>query len=517
MYLTTNNKHALFLTLALATFIVSTIFIWQGNKGFSLWDEGFLWYGAQRTMLGEVPIRDFLAYDPGRYYWSATLMSIFGNNGIISLRVTVAIFQTFGLFIGLFLISISTKKQNLIYLLLSCAVLFIWMLPRHKLFDISLSIFIIGILTFLIENPTNKRFFITGFCIGLIAFFGRNHGLYAVLGMIGVMLWLNIKKNQNINFLKNFLVWITGVIIGFSPMILMIVFVPGFALAFLDSIRFLFEIKATNLPLPIPWPWLIQFNTLPFNESIRGFLVGIIFIGVLVFGVLSIAWVFLGKIKNKQIPSAFVATSFLALPYAQFAYSRADVSHLAQGIFPFLIGGLVLLSSQPSKIKWSITIMFCIGSVWILLAYQPDWQCIENKQCVEIKISNNKLEVDPSTANDVALLRKLVNQYAPNNESFIAAPFWPGAYALLDRKSPMWEIYALFPRSQAFEQTEIERIKKTNPRFAIVLDIPLDGHNELRFKNTHPLIHQYIVDNFDLIPNSLNQTYQIYKSKEGSL
>ena len=274
---TIQTKRNLALSIFLSSLTVFLLFIWQGNKGFNLGDEGFLWYGAQRVMLGEVPIRDFMAYDPGRYYWSAALMDVLGDNGIMSLRISVAIFQVLGLCTGLFLIARSLKRPNALYVLLSCLILVTWMYPRHKLFDISLSLFIIGALTALIENPTNKRFFITGLCIGLIAIFGRNHGVYAVFGSFGAMAWLNIKKDQNIDFLRNFAWWLLGIIAGFLPLILMAIFIPGFALAFLESIRFLFEIKSTNLTIPIPWPWLTQFDSANWGESLKNSFIGLFF------------------------------------------------------------------------------------------------------------------------------------------------------------------------------------------------------------------------------------------------
>ncbi len=503
--------------LCFSALLIFLLFIWQGHVGFSLWDEGFLWYGAQRVIAGEVPIRDFMAYDPGRYYWSAMFMHFLGDTDIMTLRTAIAVFQVLGLFTGLLLIARSfthRSKNTLLFLMLSAAILILWMFPSHKLFDISLSIFLLGILTFLIEHPSNPRYFITGIGLGLIAVFGRNHALYGVVSTLGVMIWLAFNASKSTSFIQALLYWATGVLVGFTPMLLMIAFVPGFAKAFWESIYFLYEQKATNLPLPIPWPWKVDFSSVSLYKGIRDVLIGLFFIGLLAFPIFGMAWAGFQRFKKRPLPPTFVAAIFLALPYAHCAFSRAGISHLAQSIFPLLMGSLIFLSSQKAWVKWSLTIILFSASFWVMYPVHPAGKCQISQRCIPVEISGSHLQVDKKTVKEINLIRQAVAQHAPDQQNFIIAPFWPGAYSLFARKSPLWEIYALFPRSKTFEQKEIERLKVAKPAFALLFDFALDKREALRFKHTHPLIYQYILDHFEPKPGSHSSRYQIYTAKK---
>ena len=513
-YLPDHPRQTISILLLVVTGFLA-LFAWQNHQGFSLLDEGYLWYGAQRTMVGEVPMRDFQAYDIGRYYWSAAFMSLWGDNGIVGLRLAATIFQVIAIYIGLAVLVRNSKKQSRIFWLLAAVTLVAWMAPQWRLYDISLAIILVGTLAFLIEQPTRRRYFLAGLILGLVAVFGRNHGLYGLAGSIGAMIYLTARRENGPKLLPACLSWGAGIVIGYLPVLVFFAVVPGFAQAFWGNIRLLFEIKGTNYPLPVPWPWLVPFGEEPIFYAIWGVLVGIFFIAIVAFGVLGIIWAIRKKQQNKSVSPTLLASIFLALPYAHYAYSRADILHLGPSIPPFLMGILALSANQSSKIKWSTALLLCGSSLWVMLLMHPAWSCYFIEQCVEMKVGVDNLKVGPESAMNLTKLNILVEQFAPGDRTFIAAPFWPGAYAAMGRKSPMWEIYATTPRSIVFQEAEIERIKGANPAFVMILDGFLDGREELSFHNTHPVIDQYIQDNFEFLNDySRNTEFLIYKSKQ---
>jgi len=472
-------------------------FFWQGYKGFSLMDEGAFWYGAQRVLLGEVPIRDFMSYDIGRYYWSAAFMNILDDNGIVALRVGSSVFQAIALFTGLTVLIRNSANQNVLFWILVIITLLVWGVPQFRLIDISLPIITVGALSFLVENPSRRRYFVTGLIVGFVAVFGRNHGMYAVAGSLGIIFYLTFKRDGEPGLVNAFTNWLFGVIVGYLPILVFLAVVPGFALAFWEHFPYLFANQASPLPLPVPWPWQVAFGELPTFVSMRYVLIGVLFIFIVVYGLLGITWVIRSRLLKKPVSPVVVATAFIALPYSHYAYSRADMEHLALGIPPLIMGIFALLANQSGWIKWSFATLLCGVSIFMLLPNHPGYYCKLDHLCVEAKVAEDSMLIDIDTAGNLAGILQFAEQFAPDDRTFLVAPSVPGIYAALGRKAPMWEIYALFPRNLAFQQSEIERIKAAKPGFALIINLPFDDREDLRFSKTHPLVYKYILDNYE--------------------
>lgn len=502
---------ARWIALSTAAALSALCFALEARVGFNIWDEGFLWYGFRQVMAGAVPIRDFMSYDVGRYYMAVPVMAVLRDDGVLAMRTCLGLVQVGGVVLATYLVLADATRFRLIYSLLAAVVFVCWiMVMPYKNFDTAASIMLIAGLAFALSEPNAFRWFIGGVILGIAAMLGRNHGVYGAAAGAGAVVY----AYWGTNWYKAWraAAWFYfGTMIGYLPNIIMFVVVPGFASAFWQSIVLMFR-SGDNLPLPIPWPWTaFGAGWVSATETLRTFFVGLFFIAMPAFGVGGLIY---AAYRRRNLPprelAVFVAAALLAIPYTHYAYSRADVAHLSFGIFPLLIGLLALPNLRVHA--GFVTVALLLGaSAFVTAPNHPKYQAALMGNWREVPVDGAVLKLAPASADEIELLERLASRYACNGRSFIATPYWPGSYAVLHRKAPIWEIYALFPRSVEFQEQEIARIRAADPGFAVIVDLPLDGREELRYMNTHPLIERFVRDNFVPVKDTAVPPYlQIY-------
>lgn len=527
----------------LAFALVAVSFLLQGNIGINLSDEGFLWYGTVRTALGEVPIRDFQSYDPGRYYWGAVWFKIFGNDGLISLRISTAIFQSLGLTFGL--LSLKRVIQSWWLLTVAGLILLLWMYPNFYIFEPSMAMAAVYFAVLLIEKHSLIRHFIAGVFVGLSAFIGLNDALYTSVSFLLLIVFIWVKLDRN-DLFRRAIAWSCGILAGYSSILVMLA-IPDFFNSYVESIEFYFRTGETNLPLPVPFPWRIDYSKFNFIQDTSVFFKGIFFLILPIFNSSTIIYLlFLNCAKLRQKHLLIVAT-FVSLTYMHHAFSRADLEHLSAAIHPLLIGLISLASAfkfKSKKIKrkeiklpsssyqlepgnersiqprWArfnkgllfallIATLFSVGTAhpFYLKATAAPGQYLKQN------IINDSIWIDKDIANLIEKVKRINQQLVSQNEGFLIAPHWTTFYPILQRQSPLWDIYFLFPETKERQKQMIEELNKKNVNWVILGDVPLDGRDELRFKNTHPLIWQHLMQNFEVVEQTLPYNHQLLHRK----
>jgi hypothetical protein len=477
--------------LLLAIVLAGASFAVQGRQGIGLTDEGFLWYGAQQTAHGKVPLRDFQSYDPGRYYWSAAGMRLFGE-GVVALRFSETIFQILGLWAGL--LAASRVAQNWALLLAIGVMLTLWMFPSHKLFDSALLLCGIWIAVRLIEEPSPIRIFTAGFFVGLCVFFGRNHALYNLLAQASLLLFLHFKLRPPLP-IWHLGMWPAGIVLGLVPTIIMFVCVPGFFASYIESIRLILR-HGNNLAIPVPWPWRVLPNS---QEGVTQFLLGILLVALPLGYLAAITASLFMRSQTIEDHALFIACAFVGVFYLHHAFSRADFSHLAQAIQPFLLGALALLSLLGARrfYYWAVIAVLIAAALFTIGRLMPIYQRITSATPWVAFDAGGKIFVPVTTNRLFTCLRKFAAENIAPREGVLIAPYMPTLYPILSRESPAWELGFFVPATVDRQETMIQELIAKNVNWAILSNAPLGRREDRRFSATHKLVWQYLMENFE--------------------
>lgn len=480
---------------ALACVPATAWFLVDGHLKIDLSDEGFLWYGTRALRDGLVPMRDFQAYDPGRYAWTAAWSFVLGED-LVALRLGCVLFGCLGVLAGL----LAARRLSSHPLFLACVALTlgVWMAPRYKVFEAGIALVSVWAGTWLLEKPSLARHFWIGILGGIAAFFGRNHGAYHLLAFAALIGWEAYGAGAGTTA-RRVLAWIAGIGLGYLPQIVLWVCVDGYFDAWIESLALILQ-KGTNLPVPVPWPW-ISPGDWPFWPRASMFAIGCFFLAFPLFFVL--AGLRISSLRRAGLAKnpLLIAAACLVAPYSHFVFSRADVVHLTHGA-PVLVLGLLALGHSfprapaitralhaPALLAASLLATLLWTSCAVQVAMFPD-------RFETVEVGGREMRVDRYDARVLAGARKLASDLARPDEPVFFAPNQPLLYPFTRRRSPTRQIYFIHPATPEEEADLVREIESSGVRWAMIRDYALDGRDDLRFANTHPSVARYLHENF---------------------
>ena len=499
------------------------LFLLEGKIGLNISDEGLLWYGVKAVHeYSAVPLLTFWSYDPGRYYWGAAWALLLGD-GIMAVRFAAVVFNAIGLTFGLLAVKRVCRQRWL--MIPAGLILLAWMFPRHKFVEASAAMIAVYFGTVLLQMPRPRQYFISGVVVGLIAFFGRNLGVYAAGGFL-VLIALIFFKIERCQPIKRFGLWLAGIIVGYLPMLMMIGLIPGFFNAFIESILNLLRLGEINLALPIPWLWALRF---PMPASTFSLGVLLLFAPLWAAGTL-IAVIGLPlragsqgfmedtarcaptKTSPEYAPFPLVSRSALTIAgvcfgifFLHHAFSRADISHMAQSIHPILLAliGMPLLMTHTGVRRWAaalVTALLITVTLPALTATPLGLYLQTPADYVQFDAAGDPLQIARVQRDYLAVVEAFAAQREASHDDapMLAIPYESGIYAILNHPSPIWDTYLVFHYSEDVQNKAIRDI--ANVDWILLGNDPVDGRADKRLVVIYPLLWDYIQREFEAYP-----------------
>lgn len=432
-------------------------------------DEGYLWYGTQRLLDGEQPIRDFRSYEPGRYWWTALVARALGR-GLVPVRL--ASHLAVGVALVVLAAVLGAAGASPVGLLLLPAVVLGWRSAHHKLIDTaSMLLVAAGGSALLLDTPGAEVGF--GIAIGLAAVTGLNLGAYAI-ATAGIIVTVGLVTGTVV---PSMLLSIgAGCLAGTTPLLAWFARHQG-TLPALWHARVVVPRRrgTTNLPLPIPWPWRRRTSAQGATTPTTEWIVRIGFVAAPALAVVVLVASTVGVV-DAAVSAPLAAVGLMTFHHA---LSRADLSHLQLPAM-FVIGSVVVLPGLAG-IVGSIA---AVGlTVPIVLATHPRIRRRRSPAAFERRqLLDDMIWMPRGLARQLDAVR---NALEPR-EALAAIPLGIPILAALDTRSAVHDTYCVYPAGPEADEDLRADLEAASPVLVLVDTRAVSGSIAGGFPDTHP-------------------------------
>jgi len=489
------RRSALAFVLALGVF--SALLLADARVGLNLNDEGFLWYGTWRTSTGEVPLRDFQSYDPGRYYWGAAWYAMTGSQGVVALRAAAYGFASIAIFCILKLLAGILSSRSAV---LFSVCLGLWLFAPYKAYEFAFSLLAVVVGARLASYASPANYALVGFYVGLAAWFGRNHALYAAVAFALVAV-AGDDARHHATLLRRLAGVLVGVLVGALPMLLHSLLTPGFAERAVQLSTTYLSAGVANLPREVPWPWRLRpafFVRMAPLKAASDLLLRLHFALMPPFAVGLVWWT--ATRRNLPNRALLLSAGCVGLCYLHYAFSRPDLGHVASSVPPLLVA-LAVLASAASRPESRATPTAWMAAMTLVAALtagpsHPSFRRATEPQNAWVgrTISGDRLWVESWV--DVFLQRVALHSAASDGQTpLLASPIFPGLYAALGLRSPLWKILFALPGSEEEQRRAVAELEQRGVALAVACDQPRDWP----FSENYPILWRHLQDDWSLL------------------
>jgi hypothetical protein len=145
----------------------------------------------------------------------------------------------------------------------------------------------------------------------------------------------------------------------------------------------------------------------------------------------------------------------------------------------------------------------------MVVSANPYWQLLRHREQFTLyELGGDQIWVRKGQAAYIETIKQLMNEYLDPKDKLLITGRDTGLYPILHRRAPIREIYFMVPVPPDKEIEIVQALIAQEVKWVILTDILIDGRNELRLPNMHPLLWNYFMEAYEPVATPGLPAYQ---------